>query len=80
MKKIEINSLTLITDDNNNVIGGYGICDDESAKPVINKLIAGVVEKATAPTYPAHCPCHCEEEEEKDYGCFAIVQHIGTIR
>ena len=52
MKKIEINSLTLITDDNNNVIGGYGICDDESAKPVINKLIAGVVEKATAPPTP----------------------------
>jgi hypothetical protein len=71
MKKIEINSLTLIADNNDNIIGGYGFCDDDSAKPVIDKLIAEVVKKATAPkspTYPAcpHITCTWEPEEEEE--------------
>ncbi len=70
MKKIEINSLTLITDDNNNIIGGYGFCDNDGAKPVIDKLIAGIVEKATTPKSPTcSCHCHCEEEEDPCETC-----------
>lgn len=71
MKKIEINSLTLIADNNDNIIGGYGFCDDDSAKPVIDKLIAEVVEKATAPKSPT-CSCggnhHCHNDKSFPYG------------
>ena len=71
MKKIEINSLTLITDDNNDVIGGYGFCDDDSAKPVIDKLLAAAVKKATAPKSPTCCHITCvwEPEEEEEEPC-----------
>lgn len=79
MKKIEINSLTLITDDNNNVIGGYGFCGDENAKPIINKMLAEVVGKATAPKSPTDC-CHItctwepEEEEEEENPCESCME------
>ena len=66
MKKIEINSLTLIADDNGDIIGGYGFCDNENAKAIIDKMVGAVAEMVNAPKSLTCCSCHCESPCE-DY-------------